>query len=262
MTDIETAKISTDETSTPDLSLVVPCYNEEACLEETMPPLANAFSEAGISLQLVLVDNGSTDKTTEVIDRLIARGLPITKGSVDVNRGQGRGFLTGFDLARGRHIGFTCADGQVLPKDVVAICRAVIEASTPTLAKALRRSRQDGWIRYVVSVGFNTIMRIVFPRVQSFDINGNPKIMPADILRKMELESQDWFLEAEVMLKAWRLGLPVCELSVHGLKREAGDSSVSVATALEFVRNIFVYRFGGPWSDWCKRVRGSTVDEP
>ena len=70
-----------------DLSLVMPCYNEEGCLELTVPPLIETFSAAGVLLQVVLVDNGSTDRTSEVIDHLISRGLPITKGVVPVNRG-------------------------------------------------------------------------------------------------------------------------------------------------------------------------------
>ena len=72
----------------PELSLVVPCYNEEACLELTIPPLARAFSNAGVSLQIVLVDNGSTDRTSEVIDRLIADGMPVTKGVLRPTKGK------------------------------------------------------------------------------------------------------------------------------------------------------------------------------
>src|SRR5581483_5057774 len=102
-----------DRIQYPELSLVLPCYNEESCLERTVPPLAQAFREAGVALELVLVDNGSTDGTSDVIERLIACGLPVIKGTVPVNQGQGLGMLTGFRLCRGRYIGYICADGQV-----------------------------------------------------------------------------------------------------------------------------------------------------
>src|SRR6185503_16522335 len=96
-----------------DLSIAVPCYNEEKVLELTMPPLVEAFQNAGIRLQLILVNNGSKDRTSEVIDRLIQSGLPVTKGEVTVNRGQGLGYLTGFRLAEGHFVCNLCADGQV-----------------------------------------------------------------------------------------------------------------------------------------------------
>src|SRR5688572_25050140 len=75
----------------PELSLVMPCYNEEACLGETAPALVDAFADEGIKLELVLVDNGSRDRTGQIIDELRARGLPITKVTIAVNRGYGHG---------------------------------------------------------------------------------------------------------------------------------------------------------------------------
>jgi len=238
----------------PALSLVLPCYNEQDCLEFTVPPLVETFSEAGVSLQIVLVDNGSTDRTSEVIDRLIGRGLPITKAVVPANRGQGLGFLTGFTVCRGRYIGYICADGQVEPKDVLVTYRALQNATVPTLAKVRRLYRPDSWVRKVVSICFNAIMK---------DVNGNPKIMPANILRLMELSSEDWFLEAEVMLKARHLGLPVIEINVKGQPREAGHSHVRFATILEFIRNIISYRVmrSGPWSEWRRRVHALPVTQ-
>ena len=247
----------------PALSLVLPCYNEEDCLEFTVPPLVETFSEAGVSLQMVLVDNGSTDRTSEVIDRLVARGLPITKAVVPANRGQGLGFLTGFAVCRGRYIGYICADGQVEPKDVLVTYRALQNATVPTLAKVRRLYRPDSWVRKVVSICFNAIMKVLFVGMPCLDVNGNPKIMPANILRLMELSSEDWFLEAEVMLKARHLGLPVIEINVKGQPREAGHSHVRFATILEFIRNIISYRVmrSGPWSEWRGRVNALPVTQ-
>jgi dolichol-phosphate mannosyltransferase len=243
----------------PDLSLVVPCYNEEGCLEFTVPPLVKAFAEAGVSLQVVLVDNGSRDQTAKVIDRLIKRGLPITKGVVPVNRGQGLGFLTGFGLCNGRYIGYICADGQVVPGDVVKTFRALELAAAPTLAKVRRLYRPDSLVRKVVSIFYNAAMQVLFMGMPCLDVNGNPKIMPANILRVMELTSEDWFLEAEVMLKARHLRLPVIEINVRGQPREAGHSHVRFGTILEFMRNIIAYRFGGPWRVWRSRVNELNV---
>lgn len=237
----------------PELSLVLPCYNEEGCLEATVPPIAHAFERAGISIELVLVDNGSTDGTSQVIDRLIASGLPILKALVPVNKGQGLGIRTGLNAATGRFIGYLGADGQVSADDTRRVFEAARSAAVPTLAKARRGPRNDGLQRRVVSGLYNVLMRVLFLGIPSGDINCNPKIMPADVVRVLELTSTDWFLEAEVMLKIWRLRIPVVEIEVADRIRTAGRSHVRLRTMTEFLRNILSYRFGGPWRAWCTR---------
>ena len=140
------------EPNKPELSLVVPCYNEGLTIGTTMPPLAAAFMNAGVDLEMILVDNGSSDNTSEVIDSLIARGLPIQKGIVRVNRGYGLGVLTGLRMARGKSVGFICADGQVGPKEALEVYQLLQTAPGPALAKARRRFRKDSLTRKVVSV--------------------------------------------------------------------------------------------------------------
>jgi len=239
----------------PDVSIVVPCYNEEECLHETIPPLAAAFEEAGIDIEIILVDNGSTDATGDVIDELIGAGYPIKKSSVPVNRGQGLGFLTGFAQVTGRYAANFCADGQVEPADVVKVYQAAAGAGRPTLAKARRRYRNDDWVRKVISITYNGMMQVLFLGLPSIDVNGNPKVLPTDILRQMELSATDWFVEAEIMLKAHYLRMPTIEIDVFGLAREGGRSHVRFGAVLEFLRNIAVYRFGGPWRSWKARNR-------
>lgn len=245
----------------PDLSLAMPCYNEQDCLELTVPPLFEAFEKAGISLELVMVDNGSTDKTSEVIDRLIARGFRIVKVVVPVNRGQGLGIRNGLNTCRGRHLGYLAADGQVAPENVLLIYRSVVTAGNRTLAKVRRRFRPDSSIRKIVSVCYNVSMLILFPGMPSMDINGSPRIMASEILPLLGLTSSDWFLEAEIMLKAMYLRLLVIEIDVPGHLRKGGSSNVRLHTIFEFIGNILWYRFGGPWRAWRKQVSASAVRE-
>jgi glycosyltransferase involved in cell wall biosynthesis len=228
----------------PDLSLVVPCYNEEDVLRNTVRRLAHAFDAAGVRLELVLVDNGSTDGTGRVIDELIAEGLPIIKQAVAVNVGYGNGILRGLPSCRAALVGFICADGQVEANDVVRLYDIAARATSPKLVKVRRRFRMDGALRKVVSTIYNFSTTALFGGLGSIDINGNPKILPRDYLERMELESTDWFLDAEVMIKARRLGLAVLEINVLAQMREGGKSHVRPSTCREFVANLLAYRFG------------------
>jgi glycosyltransferase involved in cell wall biosynthesis len=228
----------------------MPCYNEAACLDLTVPPLVDAFRRIGVDLEVVLVDNGSTDGTGDVIDGLAGRGLPVVKAVVARNQGQGHGILTGLRACRAPLVGYLGADGQVDPGDVVRLYRALCDAPRPGLVKARRRPRHDGVVRLVVSFVYNALMRVVFVGVPSRDINCNPKLMPAGLLDRLQPTSRDWFLEAEIVLKAAHLGIPIIEIDVEGQAREAGSSHVRVATVTEFIRNILAYRFGADWRTW------------
>jgi glycosyltransferase involved in cell wall biosynthesis len=236
--------------STVDLSIAIPCYNEEDCLPRTIPPLASALAQGGVSFEIVLVDNGSTDRTGEIIDELARSGLPIVKGKVDVNRGVGLGFRTGFALSQGAIVSTLCADGQVAPEDLLRVYEAIHSRREPAIVKVRRRFRRDSFFRKVISVAYNGLMHALFPGLQGLDLNGNPKLLPRTSLERMALRSDDWFLDAEIMLKARHLRLPVIEIDVPGHAREGGTSNVTKATVLEFLRNILRYRMGGPWRDW------------
>jgi glycosyltransferase involved in cell wall biosynthesis len=227
----------------PELSLVIPCYNEQDVIHNTVLHLVETFQAKKVNLELVLVDNGSGDQTGEIIDGMIKEGFPIVKQRVDINEGYGHGVLFGLKAARGRLVGFICADEQVEAHDVFRVYDIAAHARKPMLVKVRRRFRMDGLIRKTISVTYNILTTLLFFGLGSIDINGNPKIMPREYLERMNLHSKDWFLDAEVMIKAKRLGLPIYEFNVIAQMREGGVSHVHSSTCWEFVVNLMKYRF-------------------
>jgi dolichol-phosphate mannosyltransferase len=226
----------------PDLSFAIPCYNEADVLRDTIIRLVQSFHAKNINLELVLVNNGSHDETGNIIDELIEEGLPVIKATVEVNQGYGNGVLKGLEYCRGKFVGFICADGQVEAEDAVEVYEIAARAKKPKLVKVRRRFRMDGLTRKLVSVVYNLTANIMFGGLGSIDLNGNPKIFPRAYLNCMNLQSRDWFLDAEVMIKAKRLGLEIFELNVMAQMREGGSSHVRPSTCSEFILNLLKYR--------------------
>jgi len=234
----------------PDLTLIMPCYNEEESVGITVRRLVAAFEGAGIDLELVAVDNGSRDRTGEILARLAGEHACVRPHRVEVNQGYGFGLLSGIPLARGKWVGFIPADGQIDAEDVVRLYEAAAESNGNVVAKARRRFRMDGLQRKIVSIAYNLMIRMLWPRLDSLDVNGTPKILPRDALLAMRLESRGWFLDPEIMIKAHAMGMRVLEYNVFARMRGNGVSHVRASTCWEFFRNLLVWRFGPPIRRW------------
>ena len=229
---------------TPDLSFIMPCYNEEEVIPHTIPDLCEAFAARGHKFQLVATDNGSSDRTGEIIAEL-AQKWPITPHRVEVNEGYGKGVLESFPVCRAQWIGIIPADGQVDAEDVVRLWETIMHTDSRTLGKVRRRFRLDGFRRKVVSIGYNGFVRLLWPSLASIDINGSPKLMHRETLDRVALESKDWFLDPELMIKAHYLGVRVLEMNVFARMRGNGLSHIRASTCWEFFWNILAFKFGG-----------------
>ena len=96
--------------SSPDVSFIMPCFNEEQMVAFTIPRLVSAFERAGFQLELVAVDNGSSDRTGEVLHAIAERYPGIVHHRVEINEGYGNGVLKSIHLCTAPWIGIIPAE--------------------------------------------------------------------------------------------------------------------------------------------------------
>jgi glycosyltransferase involved in cell wall biosynthesis len=245
----------------PELSLVMPCYNEEAIVSHTISKLLDIFAKAGYRLEIVAVDNGSRDRTGEIIRSWAARNPAVMHQRVERNQGYGNGILVGLPVATAPWVGIIPADGQVDAEDVLRLFDVVRSCDSWVLAKARRCFRMDGIIRKIVSVGYNLLFRLLWPTVASIDINGLPKILPRQAIAAMGLESRGWFLDPEIMIKSHVLGMRVIEFNVFARLRGGGVSHVKAGTCWDFFNNLLSYRFRGEWRRKLAKERAALMTD-
>lgn len=233
-----------------EISFIMPCYNEQEVIPYTIPQLVAAFEKAGHRLELVACDNGSKDRTGEILREMVAKGLPIKPHRVEPNEGYGNGVLKTIPVCSAPWIGIIPADGQVDAEDVARLFEAIKHTDGMVLGKVRRRFRMDGPIRKVVSIFYNALVFALWPRLGSIDINGSPKIIHRDVLAVMDLREKQWFLDPEMMIKAHHLGVRVLEMNVFARMRSNGLSHVRANTCFEFLKKLLQYRFGGVLADW------------
>ena len=236
--------------ATPDISFVVPAYNEAAGIAPVISRLFDAFAQAGYQLEIVVVDNGSTDGTGDVLAGMVGKYPRLRIHRVEVNQGYGNGILQGIPLATAEWVGMIPADGQVDAEDVVRLYEAAVASDGDIVAKVRRRFRLDGFSRKVVSIAYNVLILILWPGLGTLDTNGSPKLLRRKTLKTMHLTSTRWFLDPELMIKAYHMKLRVLEVNVFARMRGTGLSHVRPSTCWEFLVELLRYRFTGVIGQW------------
>lgn len=224
------------------LGLVIPLFNEEALVADVVADIHRVLDEAAIEHRLVLVNNGSQDRTGEIVDKL-AQTLPVTALHLAQNAGYGGGILAGMNALLNdgdtpEVIGWSWGDGQVHPAVLPPLYRAC--ARGVDMAKAVRTERNDGNWRKVVTTAYSATMRAFGCTVA--DVNGCPKLFRAGVFARLSPTARDWFLDAEVVLSAQALELEIAHHPTAMEPRAGGKSKVHLGTMAEFAWNLARWR--------------------
>jgi len=233
----------------PTVALAVPLFDEEAVVEGVVAELRAALDAAGLRFGLVLVDNGSTDRTWALVDALAAADPRLVALHLRPNQGYGGGILAGLraawslpvDGAPAQVLGWLWGDGQVDPAVIPGLVRACSEGAM--LAKVQRVRREDGRRRRALTRVYALTTRGL--GIGSRDVNGCPKLLPREALAALDLRSTDWFLDCEVVIGVEDRGGVVSQHPAVMRARRGGQSKVRAGTALQFVANLLRWRFMG-----------------
>jgi len=191
------------------LSVVVPCWNER----ENLPLILARFREVldRDDVEVILVDNGSSYP--------FARSV-----RVDVNRGYGAGILAGLRAATGEWLGWTHADMQTDPRDVLVALRRIEASPDPrrTYAKGDRKGRPAGAVAFTAGMAlFESVFLGAFLR----DINAQPNVFHRSFLESWRDPPGDFSLDLYALVLARRQGLRVVRFPIRFPERIRGAST-------------------------------------
>ena len=148
---------------TPTLSVIVPCHNEEDNLPELAARCLRVFGERGLAGELLLVDDGSVDRTALVIHELAAAHPDEIRGVFhETNRGIAAAWQSGLNAARGRYAAIMDADLQYQPEDLWRLYRELQHTNADLVQGYRSQIGRPKHVRYYLSVGLNRILNTLF----------------------------------------------------------------------------------------------------
>ncbi len=229
---------------TPEISVVVLAYRSAETIMGFVESLVGSLEKENLRWEIILVGNyfeGKGDRTPEVITNIAAREARI-KVVTEIKKGMmGWDMKTGLQAATGKSLAVIDGDGQMPSEDVVRVYQLMKENGLD-LAKTYRAKRNDGSYRKLISAVYNILFKIMFPGIKASDINSKPKIMTRKFYEKINLESNGWFIDAEIMILARRFNLKIGEVETVFHSMDSRPSFVKPLSILEFLFNLLVYR--------------------
>lgn len=222
------------------ISFFCPAHNEEDNLPVLIPKAHAFFKGLTERFEILIIENGSTDRTAEVADGL-ARTFPEVRViHYPVGLGYGGALREGFRNARYDYICYTDADNQY---DIGEFAAGFGLMDGADIASGYVRKKAVSAMRRVQSVVWNLMVRIMF-FVSIRDINCSMKIYKRACLDAIHIDSVSAFIDAEMLIRAKRAGCVIKQFPVTHFERTSGkaigsDRSVILAT----MRDAFVFWF-------------------
>jgi len=228
----------------PFLSLVILCYKAETSIVSFVDKIQELFSWIRVDYELILVANywpNQNDQTPQIVKNISLNKKNIKYVAKEKQGNMGWDLKSGLELASGRYIGFIDGDGQF---PIYSLLPLIYLAKTDKydLAKTYRVLRGDGLYRKLISKSFNFFFNTIF-NTNYWDINSKPKIFKNDFYKQLNLKSNDWFIDAEIMIKANQLKATVIETPIHFIENENRASFVKFDAVIEFLKNLIKHKF-------------------
>jgi len=223
--------VNAPDTTAPELSLVLACYNEAEHLPESVRQIRETLRGMGLRYELIFIDDCSRDGTPGLVEELCA-GQPDARFVLHTqNVGRGGTVSEGFGLARGRVVGFLDVDLEVHCRFIpVVLAELHGDCDGVTAYREYQVGLAPaGVVRHVLSRGYRLLFRALFD-VPYRDTETGFKFFVRERILPVLAQARDraWFWDTEIMVLAHLAGLRIREVPCRFVRRNDKTSTVRV----------------------------------
>jgi glycosyltransferase involved in cell wall biosynthesis len=206
------------------LSLVIPALDEQDTIAQAIWEADSALAGMASRYEIIVVDDGSTDRTAAIVEGAGKINPNVRLVRHETNAGYGAALRTGFQAAVFDLVGFTDADCQF---DMRELAFLLPMTEMHEVVCSYRIGRQDSRRRRFLSWGYNRLAKM-FLGIPVHDIDCALKLFQRRCLPEIMPQSNNFFVNTEMLSRACQAGLSVAEVGVHHRPRAAGASKVSL----------------------------------
>ena len=218
------------------LSVFFPCYNEQDNVTRTVEKALGELNKLDIDFEIIIVNDGSTDKTGQIADELSQRDARIKVVHHPKNLGYGSALQSGFKTASKEYVFYTDGDGQFDINELPPLLPMIEKCD---IVSCYRINRQDNMIRKLNAKCWTTLVCFLF-RMKIRDIDCAFKLYRREIFDNIELTSTGALIDTEVLARATRKGYEITQTGVHHFPRTAGaQTGANIKVILRAFKELF-----------------------
>ena len=236
---MDTLETQTDSHPISSLSVFFPCYNEK---DSVRPLTEKALSIAATlcdDVEIILVDDGSTDGTSELIDELAADHSQVHAVHHSQNQGYGAALQSGFRAASKEYVFYTDGDEQFDINEIVAFLPLIKQCD---IVSGYRLNRQEGPLRKFNAFCWTKLVCFLFD-LKLRDIDCAFKLYKREIFDTIEMRSTGALIDTEILARAVRKGYTIKQIGVHHYPRMSGqDTGSNINVILRAFKELFKLR--------------------
>lgn len=203
------------------ISVFLPSHNEEGNVERVVRGFLTELPKIARDYEVIVVDDGSADKTGEIADRLASENTHVKVVHHEVNRGYGGAVISGIRAASMPYVLLADGDGQFDPREVEKLAAFMPEYDV-VVGRRVRRADHLG--RRINGQAWTMLVRILFG-ISITDIDCGFKLFKRQFLDGIELKAKGAMISTELMARMAGKGAKIREVEVTHLPRLAGEQS-------------------------------------
>jgi glycosyltransferase involved in cell wall biosynthesis len=225
--------------SVRSLSVVLPAYNEEANVATAVERVSEIMQSLGLDYEIIAVNDGSRDRTGEIVRELQTRVPHLKLVEHFPNRGYGGSLKAGFAVATCDWVVFAPSDNQFDFSEIKLLLACSAEAD---IVSGYRANRQDPFIRRLNALGWNSVVRLLFGYL-SRDIDCGFKLFRRELLNHIHVESNGAMIDTEFLAGARARSYKIADVPVTHLPRKAGHpTGANLKVILRAFRDLARFR--------------------
>lgn len=222
------------------ISISIPAYNNESTIVDLIKESKTVLSELTNDYEIVIINDGSSDKTKNLIEEIAKEEHRVQIYNHIENKGFGETIKEVFTLPNKEWIFFIPGDGQIPP---VEIKKLLPHIETFDYILGLRKNRQDSLLRKIFSFFYNILISLI-ATTRIHDVN-SVALLKKEILQNVKLNSKSAFIHAEIYLKLLRKGCKIKEVEINHRPRKTGKSgAMKLRVISSTFFDLFLYTIG------------------
>ncbi len=215
------------ESREPLLSIVIPCYNEEATLATCVKKVLELERQHGVDLEIIIVDDASTDGSIKVAEALARKYPQIRVLRHERNQGKGAALRTGFRNVTGRFVAVQDADLEYNPLELADLLEPLLSGVADVVYGSRFLSGRPHRVLYFwhsTGNAFLTFVSNMFTDLNLTDMETCYKVFRREIIQSIEIEENRFGFEPEITAKLAQMGARIYEMGIsyHGRTYEEG----------------------------------------